>query len=207
MKSLYAILPLLFMLFFTVQIAHAQVEKGDNLIGFSSSVSTQSSNPSSINVTVLVAYERYLSRKLALGIGPFVSMITARGSMIGIFGGNLFANYGFITGNGKLYPYVGVLGSINQSISTMDTNYQYSDKSTADKEVASSGNYTVSFFGAGAKVGTKYFITERINLDFNVNYSTNISSRVNGALIDYGEGDIIQVFAGIGVIIGKRAGE
>ena len=84
-----------------IHTVHAQVQKSDNLIGFSSSVSTQSSNPSSINVTVLLSYERYLTRRLAIGAGPYVSMITAKGSMMGIFGGNVFANYGFITGDGK----------------------------------------------------------------------------------------------------------
>ena len=195
-----------FTLIIAIHTAHAQVQKSDNLIGFSSSVSTQSSNPSSINVTVLLSYERYLTRRLAIGAGPYVSMITARGSMMGIFGGNVFANYGFITGDGKFYPYIGILGSVSQSISTQDTNFQTTQSTDADKKIGDSGNSTTSFYGAGAKVGSKFFVTERINLDFNINYSTNISSVVNGEVVKYGEGGIIQVFAGIGVIIGKRSG-
>jgi hypothetical protein len=134
-------------------------------------------------------------------------MITAKGSMTGIYGGNIFMNYGFITGDGKFYPYLGLVGSISQSISTNDTNYQSSTLSSGqpDKKIADSGNATTSFFGAGAKVGSKFFLTERINIDININYSTNIYSVVNGELLDYGEGGIIQVFAGIGVIIGRKS--
>ena len=206
MRSLIIRLLVSFPLIFAVNAVQAQVQKGDNLLGFSSSVSTQSSSPSSINVTVLLSYERYLTRKLALGAGPFVSMITARGYMMGIYGGNVFANYGFITGDGKFYPYVGILGSVSQSVSTQDTNFQTTQSSDADKRIGDSGNSTVSFYGAGAKVGSKFFVTERINIDLNVNYSTNISSVVNGEVVKYGEGGIVQIFAGIGVILGKRSG-
>lgn len=201
MESMLTKLLLSFILIITLPaLTNAQVQKGDNIIGFSTSVSTQSASPSNINVVVLFVYERYLSQKLSLGAGPFVNMITARGSITGVFGGNVFANYGFLTGDGKLYPYVGLVLSVSQSISTTDTRL---DQNNTAGTTVQSGNSTVSFYGAGAKAGTKYFISERINLDVNVNYSTNISSIVNGENIDIGTGGIIQVFAGVGIIIGK----
>jgi hypothetical protein len=180
----------------------AQVEKGDNIIGLSSAVSTQSASPSSINATALISYERYLTKKIAVGVGPYITVITAKGSLTGIFGGNVFANYGFLSGDGKFYPYAGILFAVSQSISTADTKNQPASTGT----LVSSGNSTISFYGGGAKVGTKYFITERINLDLNINYSANFSSIVNGEKVDLGTGGILQVFLGVGVIIGKRAG-
>ena len=187
------------LLYACYSISSAQVQKGDNNLGFSSAVSTESASPSNINATVLLVYERYLSNKLSIGVSPFVNMITRKGSLTGIFGGNVFANYGFITGDGKLYPYAGITLTVSQSISTDDTHSQIGTAGTT----VLSGNSTVSFYGAGAKAGTKYFLTERINLDVNVNYSTNILSTVNGEGVDFGYGGVIQVFAGIGVLIGK----
>jgi len=202
--SLNALVSFIFVFAFIRQ-AQAQVQKGDDIIGFSSSISTQSASTSSISATVLLSYERYLTRKIAIGVGPYMTIITDRGSLVGIFGGNLFMNYGFITGDGKLYPYLGIIGSVSQSISTADTQFQSTTPGTPDKNIASSGNSTVSFFGAGAKAGAKYFMTERINLDVNVNYATNISSVVNGDKVDIGKGGVIQVFLGIGVIIGRKS--
>lgn len=189
---------LLFLIIAGAGMAQAQVQKGDNLISFSSSLSTQSASPSSINATVLLSYERYFTDKLSVGVGPFLTMITSRGGLTGIYGGNVFANYGFLAGS-KFYPYVGGLFTLSQSISTQDTKYE----TTASGSVVESGNSTVAFYGVGAKVGTKYFITERINLDLNINYSTNISSKVNGGKVDIGSGGIIQLFAGVGIIFGK----
>jgi hypothetical protein len=203
MKSFYTRLVLALVLIYgSVSISDAQVEKGDNIIGFSGAVSTQASSPSSINSTVLLSYERYISKKIAIGVGPYMTVITSKGGLIAIFGGNVFGNYGFLSGDGKFYPYAGILFSVSQSISTADTRTQQSSTGTS----VASGNSTISFFGGGAKVGSKYFLTERVNIDLNVNYSTNFSSVVNGETQDIGTGGILQVFVGVGVIIGKRSG-
>jgi len=37
---------------------------------------------------------------------------------------------------------------------------------------------TQAFYASGAKIGSKYFLTEQINLDLNVNNSANLSSIV-----------------------------
>lgn len=184
--------------------AYSQVEKGDNILGFSFSVSTQSASPTNLTVTGLVSYERYLSQRWAIGVAPTLTSITAKGSLATEYGVNLFANFGFITNNGLLYPYLGVLGSVNQRISSDDTQSNTSSNNT-NKQVAASGNSTTSFFGGGAKAGLKIFVSERINIDINVNYSANISAAVNGELIDAGDGGIIQAFAGLGVMLGKKS--
>ena len=203
MKSIYARLLLsLFLVCGSIGISTAQVEKGDNLLGFSGSVSTQSAFPSSISITGLISYERYLSQNWAVGIAPYINAITAKGSLTTIFGTNVFGNYGFITKGAKFYPYVGLLLSFNYSISTGSSG---NDLLFAGINFTS-GNSTIAFYGAGAKAGSKYFLSDRVNLDLNVNYSANISSVVNGEEVNLGEGGILQVFIGVGVIIGKKAG-
>jgi outer membrane protein W len=177
----------------------AQVQKGDMNIGFSSSVSTESGNPINMNITGLLSIERYFTDNISVGVGPILSLITSKGSLTSVYGVNIYGNYNFLTNNGKLLPYFGILGSINQSISNNDSRADSNGNQTV-----SSGNTTVSFYGLGGKAGTKYFITERINLDININYATNISSKVNGVELEIGEGGQIQLFAGIGVILGKK---
>jgi len=179
--------------------AYSQVQKGDMNIGFSSSFSTQSGTPRNMIITGLISAERFFTDNISVGLGPVVSVITSDGSLTSIYGANLFGNYNFLTKGGKLLPYVGILGSINQSISNSDTKSQQNGN-----QIVNSGNSTVSFYGAGAKVGTKYFITEKINLDANVNYATNIYSTVNGEKLDIGDGGQIQIFLGLGVILGGK---
>jgi hypothetical protein len=184
--------------------SYGQVEKGDNILGFAASVSTQSASPTNLTITGVFSYERYLSQQWAIGIAPSVTSITAKSSLATEFGVNVFGNFGFITGGGMLYPYIGLLASVNQRISSDDTQPQTSQVNT-NKQVSDSGNSTTSFFGGGAKVGLKIFVSERINIDFNLNYSANISAAVNGESIDPGDGGIIQAFAGIGVMLGKKS--
>ena len=194
-------------LFFVMALytsSYGQVEKGDNILGFSASISTQSASPTNLTVTGLFSYERYLSQRWAIGIAPTITSITAKSSLATEFGVNVFGNFGFITDKGLLYPYLGILASVNQRISSDDTQGSTSPNNT-NAQVSDSGNSTTSFFGGGAKVGLKIFVSERINVDFNVNYSANISAAVNGELIDAGEGGIIQAFAGIGVMLGKKS--
>ena len=187
-----------------IGVANAQVEKGDDVLSIAASFNTQASSPTSFSVTGQLAYERYLSQRVALGIGPFINMITSKGSLSGLFGGNLFCNYGFITSDGKFYPYLGAQLSVSQSISSNDTDS--GGQTENGTTLPAAGNNTVGFFGAGAKAGAKYFVSQRINIDLNVNYSANFYSTVNGEQQDIGTGGIIQVFFGVGVIVGRRSG-
>lgn len=182
-----------------VPTAYAQVQKGDMNIGFSSSVSTQSGSFRNINVVGLLSIERYFTAHVSLGLGPTLSILTSEGALTSIYGVNLFSNYNFLTKDAKLMPYAGLLGSINQSISNVDSRYDQNGDRTVE-----SGNTTVSFYGIGGKAGAKYFITERINLDANVNYATNILARVNGEKLPLGEGGQLQFFLGLGVVLGKK---
>ena len=187
-----------------IGVTNAQVQKGDDVLSVAASFNTQASSPTSFTVTGQLAYERYLSQRVALGIGPFITMVTSKGSLSGLFGGNLFCNYGFITGDGKFYPYLGLQLSVSQSVSSNDSDSGGTTENGTN--LPSSGNTTVGFFGGGAKAGAKYFVSDRINLDLNVNYSTNFYSTVNGEQQDIGTGGIVQVFFGVGVIVGRRSG-
>lgn len=178
----------------------AQVKKGDMNIGLSSSVTTQSGSPRNMNITGLISVERYVSNNVSIGLSPLLSIITTDGSLTSVYGLNIFGNYNFLTPNGKLLPYAGLLASINQSISNSDSRADQNGN-----QIVLSGNTTVSFYGVGGKAGTKYFLTERINLDANINYATNISSKINGKELSFGEGGQIQLFFGLGVILGRKA--
>jgi outer membrane protein W len=178
---------------------YAQVQKGDMNIGLSSSFTTQSGSPQNMSITGLVSFERYFTSNISVGLAPLLSIITSEGALTSVYGVNVFGNYNFLTKSAKFLPYVGLLGSINQSISNLDSRSDQNGNQTVV-----SGNTTVSFYGIGGKAGTKYFLTERINLDANVNYATNLSSKVNGEDLDLGEGGQLQLFFGLGVILGRK---
>lgn len=177
----------------------AQVQRGDMNVGFSSSVTTQSGSLRNMNITGLLSAERYLTNSVSVGLAPLLSIITSEGSLTSVYGLNIFGNYNFLTKGAKFLPYVGLLGSINQSISNLDSRADQNGN-----QIVQSGNTTVSFYGMGAKAGTKYFLTERINLDANINYATNLSSKINGEQLSFGEGGQIQLFFGLGVILGRK---
>jgi len=181
------------------QVAYCQVEKGDFNIGLSSSFTTQSGSPQNINITGLVSAERFFTNNISVGLAPLVSVITSKGALTSVYGVNVFGNYNFLTKGAKFLPYAGLVGSINQSISNTDSKTNQNGDQVVD-----SGNTTVSFYGLGGKVGAKYFLTERINLDANLNYATNLSSKVNGEELAIGEGGQLQLFFGLGVVLGKN---
>lgn len=184
----------------------SQVEKGDNIIGLATSISTRPANSYEITWIVQVSYDRYLSERWAVGVAPVVTTVTRKSSLSTSYGINVYGNYGFITYDGKLYPYVGIIGSVSQGIASDDYIFPNpTDAGTPDKKVAPSGNASSILYGGGAKAGVKYFLSERINLDLNINYSTNLYSTVNGDKVDIGTGGIIQAFAGIGVMLGKKS--
>ncbi len=152
-----------------------------------------------MNITGLISVERFFTNNISAGLAPLTSIITSKSSLTSVYGLNIFGNYNFLTKGAKLLPYVGLLGSINQSISNLD-----SKTGQNGDQVVYSGNTTVSFYGIGGKAGAKYFLNERINLDANVNYATNLSSKVNGEELAVGEGGQFQVFFGLGVVLGKK---
>lgn len=201
MKSLKYLFSLAVIILFSALFfnnAFSQVQKGDFNIGLSSSFTTQSGSPQNINITGLLSVERFFTNNISVGLAPLLTIITAKSSLTSIYGVNVFGNYNFLTKGAKFLPYVGLVASINQSISNQD-----SKTGQNGNQVVDSGNTTVSFYGIGGKAGAKYFLTERINLDANVNYATNLSSRVNGEELPIGEGGQLQLFFGLGVVLGK----
>lgn len=199
MKAFFSALAFSLLYLITANNAYSQVQKGDMNVGFSSSVTTQSGSFRNINITGLLSVERFVSNNVSLGLGPVVSIITSEGALTSVYGVNVFGNYNFLTASAKLLPYIGLVASINQSISNIDSRQDPNGNS-----VVMSGNTTVSFYGAGAKAGAKYFLTERINLDANVNYATNLSAKINGEKLEIGDGGQIQVFLGLGFVLGKK---
>lgn len=89
----------------------------------------------------------------------------------------LYGTYSFLTADAKFMPYGGV-----------EINY------------LPIGKY--STMNLGPYAGLKYFITERINLDTNVNYLINLANSYP-SFDDYVVSPLFQLNIGIGVIIGK----
>jgi hypothetical protein len=93
------------------------------------------------------------------------------------FGLGLYGTYSFLTADAKFMPYGGV-----------EINY------------LPIGDY--STMNLGPYAGLKYFITEKINLDANVNYLINLANSYP-SFDDYVVSPLFQLNIGIGVIIGK----
>ncbi len=180
------------LLFSAVIITNAQVQQGDSNIGFATTLNTTTGvDPSSTSFTLFLSYEIFVTDNLSLGAGPLLSVFGTGGTTTTSAGVNLFSNYSFLTSGGVVLPYAGALISITGNGTSSDTF-----------------DSSVTNIGLGIKGGMKVFLTERINLDTNLNYSTNISTTVtvDGNTIDGvdPEGGQLQLFAGIGIILGKR---
>jgi outer membrane protein W len=92
----------------------------------------------------------------------------------------LYGAYSFLTADGKFMPYCGV-----------EVNYLPS----GDEATVNLGPYA----------GVKYFVTERINIDANINYLINLASTYGNETRDLGLEikPLFQFNIGVGVIIGK----
>lgn len=180
------------LLFATVLISNAQVQQGDSNIGFNTTLSTQTGVDEGItSFSLLVSYEIFVTDNLSLGAGPQISVFGISGTTSTSTGINLFSNYNFLTSGGVALPYAGAVLSINGLVTSSDTFES-----------------TLTNVGFGIKGGVKIFLTERINLDTNLSYTSTLgtSRTVDGNSIDGAdpEGGYLQLFAGIGIILGKR---
>lgn len=92
-------------------------------------------------------------------------------------GFGIYGTYSFLTADAKMMPYGGA-----------EINYSpLSDESSVN---------------LGPYAGVKYFLTEKINIDANVNYLINLGSSFPTE-DDYKISPLFQLNIGIGVIIGK----
>jgi hypothetical protein len=169
----------------------SQVEKGDANIGFntqlSSLVGVDATNASG---SIYLSYQYYVSNNVSLGLGPLISFNSSDASSQTTIGLNFFANYNFLTANGKTLPYLGAVFLLSNSFIEAGTSYI----DTSNKSFGVNG-------------GLKYFLSERVNLDGNLSYTTILSTSVDvdGQVFEPDpEGGILQFTFGLGVIIGKK---
>jgi hypothetical protein len=131
------------------------------------------------NVTFALSYTSFDGTGFGLFSGKFGYFVTQNveagiapqfffGQSLSAFGTGIYGTYNFLTADAKLLPYIG--GAF--SFMTGDI------KSTA----------------IGAYAGTKYFVTDSINIDGGLNFSANLGE-VGGTIITF------QL--GVGFLIGR----
>jgi outer membrane protein W len=197
------------LIFFVISshVGFTQVQKGDSNIGvntlISSLVGTESPN---VNGLVNLSYQYYVSNNISLGVGPFYSFSSNKTEGPGFssedwsdtFGLNVFANYSFLTASAKVMPYLGAQftyqGTFSGSDMYIGTTYEGSWQDIYNSSV-------------GGNAGIKFFVTERVNFDANLSYTTILSTTIETESTTFEpdpEGGLLQFTIGLGIILGKR---
>ena len=186
-----------FILLFTLFSASlsAQVAAGDRNIGVNGFLTSTSQGGVSTNtMTLLVSSQKYVTDNLSIGSGPQLTLSGSTGNTTTMLALNTFVNYNVLLPDGKVLPYAGANALIQYSI----TN---SDFGGITSEVTS------SYINIGLNAGFKYFLTERINFDTNLSYTTIISAltTVDGVSTDGPtDGGTLQLLFGFGFILPQR---
>ncbi|MCU0418685.1 MAG: hypothetical protein MUC38_03425 [Cyclobacteriaceae bacterium] len=172
-------------------VAQAQVEKGDRSITYAVSyVSTENFRFG----LATAKFGRFFTDRLEIGMKPSFNLGGGGDLKLSGLGLGVYFSYNFLTEDGKMLPYVsGEVGSkYNYTIVGDDF-----DSETHQTNV-----------DAGLALGTKYFFTDRLNLDISVNYLFNV---YNGFAISDGDPvedpdfpDTFSLNVGIGFLINKR---
>ena len=151
-------------------VAYSQVEKGDVSLTFNVSfTSTNGSGIGSINAKL----GRFFTQNVEVGVRPQILI----GDGFTTYGTGAYGTYNFLTTDGKILPYIGV------DLSVMQTETDLL-------------GFTV--INAGGYGGAKYFITEAINVDAGIIYSSQIAGDELG-----GSASTFMMNIGIGFIFGK----
>lgn len=151
--------------------AYSQIEKGDVALTFNGSyLGTEDYSFGLFSAKV----GRYFTQNIEAGITPQLQL----GEGFSAFGLGAYGTYNFLTADAKLLPYAG--GSLNIFTQSFDG--------------ADSFNST----DAGLYGGSKYFLTETLNIDANINYTFNLA---NSQDVDLGGTFIFNI--GVGFIFGK----
>jgi hypothetical protein len=148
--------------------AFSQVEKGDMNLTFGG---TYSGNEASKTGVIYGKVGYFVTPNIEAGAQPTI--------LLGDFGGygvGLYGTYNFLTADAKLLPYAGA--KIDFLAITGDFEYNQTD--------------------LGLYVGSKYFLTEMINIDGNFSISPNIANSE-----DLDLGTTFRFTIGIGFILGK----
>lgn len=148
--------------------AFSQVEKGDINL---TAGGIYTGNDASKAGVIYGKAGYFITNNIELGGQPTLLLGDAGG-----FGLGLYGTYNFLTAEAKWLPYAGA--RLDFLAITGDFDYNQTD--------------------LGVYAGTKYFLTETINVDGNFSISPNIANSVDADL-----GTTVRFTIGIGVIIGK----
>lgn len=180
--------------------ASAQQEQGDLSIQFSGNFTSQTIEYRDFNNdgfktklvsgNIYVKIGKFFTPNIEMGVKPniyFSPKITANTREPGkpkttlktTVGFGLYGTYSFLTADAKFMPYGGA-----------EVNY-----------IPVGSEATVNL---GPYVGVKYFVTETINIDANINYLVNLASTYGNEVRGLDISPLLQFNLGIGVIIGKR---
>ncbi len=159
----------IFTFLFITSHVHAQVEQGDLSATFNFSFLSIDGTGTAI-ISTKAGY--YINNNVELGASPLIIL----GSGFSQVNLSVFGTYNFLTADAKLLPYAGAsLGLIVQSFQT-----GFSDV----PETEANPSY-------GLYAGSKYFISEKLFADANMNLSGS------------GVGTIFSINLGVGFLIGK----
>lgn len=191
MKKRVSFLSIALLTTLSVTTTFSQVQKGDSNIGLNTQISSiVGTDATNANGSIFLSYQYYITNNISLGAGPLLSFSSTDATSSTTLGLNLFANYNFLLPNGKTLPYLGAQYSYSNSY--IDSDATYTD--VTNKSIGVNG-------------GIKYFLSERVNLDGNLSYTSIISTSVemDGSFFEPDpEGGIVQFTFGLGVILGKR---
>jgi len=188
MKKVYALV-----LSLIAFASYGQQQAGDLSIQFSGNYSTSKVEYDGIKVknffgNIYVKVGKFFTPNLELGLKPnvfFTPKVKANDdpkktkySLKTDFGLGLYGTYSFLLPNGKFLPYAGA-----------EINYL----PIQDDASVNLGPYA----------GVKYFLTEKINIDANLNCLINLASTYGNDFTDVEFSPTFQFNIGIGVIISK----
>jgi outer membrane protein W len=190
MKSIYT---LIFCVLTTA--AFSQQQAGDLSIQFSGNYTSNSISFGNTSIktrqgNIYLKLGKFFTPNIELGLKPNVlfspdikpdpknseKTITTLKTSLGL---GIYGTYSFLTADAKFMPYGGA-----------EVNYL----------PVSGGDATVN---VGPYAGVKYFVTEKINIDANVNYLINLASTYGNETVGLDISPLFQVNIGVGVIIGK----
>ncbi len=187
--------------------AYSQVEKGDSNLGINTMVSSLVGvNSPNSNGFISLSYQYYFTNSISLGAGPFYLFSTSKQetpdiqseSWSSTFGLNAFFNYSFLTTSAKSLPYLGLQYTYQLTYSGNETQVLGSFQGSWQDVINSS---------IGANAGIKFFLTERVNLDANLSYTSVIFTSIesgSGYQEIEPEGGLLQFSLGLGIILGKQ---
>ena len=191
MKKIY----ILVLSFALISSAYAQQKAGDLSIQFSGNYVTQKVEYDghkfkSFSGNIYVKLGKYFTDNLELGLKPNIFFspktkslsksdpLDIKYSLKATVGLGLYGTYSFLTADAKFMPYGGA-----------EVNYlPFQDDATVN---------------LGPYVGCKYFVTEKINIDANLNYLINLASTYGNDVKGLDISPTLMFNIGVGVIISK----